>query len=218
MVKQLGIKLECLFYDVTHFFTFIASTNARPKLAQRGHSKQKRADLRLVSLALLVSREGQIPLCSHLYEGNRVDVSSFPDSLTRIRERLHELAVDIEQVTLVYDKDNLSKTNQRLVDATPCGYVASLVPAHHAELVEIPVQRYARLASKRLGEIPVLRLQREIWGKRRTVVLFVSEQLRQGQIRGLTQHLNKACSALERWKAELAKPRSGPRTPEAARR
>lgn len=218
IVKQLGIKLDALFYDVTNFFTFIASTNTKPQLPQRGHSKQKRTDLRLFSLALLVSREGHLPLCSHLFEGNCVDAKSFPDSLTLIRERLHTLAVDLDEVTLVYDKGNLSRANQRAVDQARLGYVTSLVPTQHAQLLRIPVSEYQTLASARLGELPVLRLEREIWGKQRTVVLFISEQLRAGQIRGLTQHLNKAIRALERWKTQLAKARSGPHTPEAANR
>ncbi len=218
IVKQLDIKLDALFYDVTNFFTFIASTNVKPQLPQRGHSKQKRADLRLFSLALLVSREGHIPLCSHLFEGNRVDAKSFPDSLTLIRERLQKLSVDLEEVTLVYDKGNLSRANQHLVDLAPFGYVASLVPTQHTQLLQIPVSEYQSLDSARLGKLPVLRLEREIWGKCRTVVLFISEQLRQGQIRGLMQHLNKAIRALERWRTQLAKPRSGSRTPEATNR
>ena len=80
VVEHMGIKLDTLFYDATNFFTYIASTNARPTLPQRGRSKQKRADLRLFSLALLVSREGHIPLCSHVYPGNRVDAKSFGSS------------------------------------------------------------------------------------------------------------------------------------------
>jgi transposase len=195
IVKQLGIKLDALFYDVTNFFTFIASTNYKPQLPQRGHSKQKRTDLRLFSLALLVSREGHIPLCSHLFEGNRVDARSFPDSLTLIRERLQKVSVDLEEVTLVYDKGNLCRANQQLVDQPPFGYVASLVPTHHPQLLQIPLTEYQPLESARLGELPVLRPEREIWGKRRTVVLFISEQLRQGRIRGLMQHLKKALRA-----------------------
>jgi transposase len=218
VVTQLGIKLDTLFYDATNFFTFIASTNVRPELPQRGHSKQKRADLRLFSLALLVSREGHIPLCSQVYEGNRVDSKSFPESLTRIRERLAQLSVEVEEITLVYDKGNLSKANQRLVDQASFSYVASVVPTHHPELLQIPLSQYRVLSSERLGQIPVLRLEREIWGKQRTVLLFISEKLRQGQIRGLMQHMKKAIRALERWKTQLAKPRSGPRTPEAAKR
>jgi|SRR5579862_1466637 len=218
IVRELGIKLDTLFYDATNFFTFIASTNGRPELPQRGHSKQKRSDLRLFSLALLVSREGHIPLCSQVYEGNRVDVRSFPDSLTLIRERLAKLSVEVDQITLVYDKGNLSKVNQRLVDEASFSYVASLVPAQHPQLLMIPHRQYRILESPRLGQIPVLRLEREIWGKPRTVLLFISEQLRQGQIRGLMQHVKKAIRQLERWKTQLAKPRSGPRTADAAQR
>jgi transposase len=216
VVDQTGIKLDTLFYDATNFFTYIASTNARSGLPQRGHSKQKRTDLRLFSLALLVSRQGQIPLCSQIYEGNRVDSKSFPDSLTRIRERLARLSLDVEDVTIVYDKGNLSKVNQRLVDEAPFGYVASLVPAHHRDLLKIPVGRYRPLSGSHLGNIPVLRLTRTIWGKERTVLLFISEQLRSGQIRGLAQHLNKRIKKLDEWKEQLEKPRSGPRSVESA--
>jgi len=48
------------------------------------------------------------------------------------------------------------------------------------------------------------------------VILFVSEQLRDGQIRGLEQHLSKRLKALAQWKETLAKPHSGSRSREAA--
>lgn len=212
VVTELGIELDTLFYDTTNFFTYIASTNERSTLTQRGHSKQKRHDLRLFNLALLVSRHGQIPLCAHVYEGNQVDVSRFPESLTRMRERLEALSLSIQDITLVYDKGNHSKHNQTLVDAAPFGYVASLVPAHHLDLLAIPTQRYQSLSDSTLGAIPRLRLRREIWGRERTVLLFISEQLRAGQRRGLQQHLNKRLAQLADWQTQLAKPRSGARS------
>jgi len=217
VVQELGLDLDTLFYDTTNFFTYIASTNTKPKLAQRGRSKQKRSDLRLFGLALLVSREGQIPLYSHVYEGNQVDSGLFPDSLSRIRERLAELSVDLEQLTVVYDKGNLSKANQALVDEAPFGYVASLTPAHHRDLMAIGLDRYRPLGEgSRLEGVGVYRCRHEVWGAERTVVLFVSERLRAGQIRGLRQHLEKRLKALAQWKEQLAKPRSGPRSAEAA--
>ena len=217
VVRELGIKLDTLFYDTTNFFTYIASTNPRPKLAQRGKSKQKRADLRLFSLALLVSREGQIPLCSRVYEGNTVDAKLFPDSLSHIRKRLAALAVDLEDLTVVYDKGNLSKANQALVDEAPFGYVASVTPAHHTELMAIPSSHYTPLSGGPLDGVLVHRLRRQIWGAERTVVLLISEQLRAGQIRGLQQHLDQRLKALAEWQEQLSKPHSGPRTQESAR-
>lgn len=218
VVRELGIKLDTLFYDTTNFFTYIASTNTRPKLPQRGHSKQKRGDLRLFSLALLVSRDGQIPLSSQVYEGNKVDAKLFPDSLSRIRQRLAALSLDLEDLTVVYDKGNLSKANQALVDEAPFGYVASLTPAHHRELIALPSSRYTALSGGALEGVRVQRLRRQIWGAERTVVLAISEQLRAGQMRGLEQHLGKRLKALAAWKEQLSKPRSGPRNEESARR
>ena len=218
VVRELGIKLDTLFYDTTNFFTYIASTNSRPKLAQRGHSKQKRADLRLFSLALLVSRDGQLPLCSQVYEGNKADSKLFPDSLSQIRNRLAALSVDIEDLTVVYDKGNLSKANQAVVDEAPFGYVASLTPAHHPELMAIASRRYTPLGGGPLDGVPVHRLRRRIWGSERTVVLLISEQLRAGQIRGLQQHLRQRLKALAEWREQLSKPRSGPRSAESARK
>jgi len=114
VVRELGVELDTIFYDTTNFFTYIASTNTKPKLPQRGHSKQKRSDLRLFGLALLVSRDGQLPLYSEVYEGNKVDSKLFPDALSRIRKRLADLSADIEGLTVVYDKGNLSKASRSL--------------------------------------------------------------------------------------------------------
>jgi len=62
VLQALPLTRATLFYDTTHCFTYIASRNERSALAQRGHSKQKRTDLRQCRLALLVARDGQSPL------------------------------------------------------------------------------------------------------------------------------------------------------------
>jgi len=219
IIRELDIKLDTLFYDTTNFFTYIASTNTSPKLPQRGKSKQKRKDLRLFGLALLVSRDGQIPLCSEVYEGNKADCKLFPASLSLIRQRLADLSVGVEEMTVVYDRGNLSKANQSLVDEAPFGYVASLTPAHNKELMSIPLERYIPLPEgSPLEGIPALRLRRKIWGAERTVVLFVSNKLREGQRRGLEQHLQKKLRALTEWKEKLQSPRAGPRNEKSAQK
>ena len=165
-----------------------------------------------------MSRQGQIPLCARVYEGNSVDVTAYPDSLTRIRERLEALSLSLETITLVYDKGNYSKANQALVEASPFGYVASLVLAHHPELMAIPSSSYQPRRDSPLGPRRRVRLQREIWGRERMVVLFLSETLAAGPRRGLQPQLRKRLAELATWQAQLAKPRSGPRTVAAAPR
>src|SRR5665647_931186 len=70
MVTEFGLDLSGLALDMTNFATFIDSANDRAPIAQRGHAKQKRNDLRLVGLALVVTRDGAIPVTSHVYPGN----------------------------------------------------------------------------------------------------------------------------------------------------
>ncbi len=216
VVDQFKIKLDLLFYDPTNFFTYLASDNDRSKLAQRGRNKQKRFDLRQVSLALLAARDRLIPLCSQVDQDNIPDVKSFPDSLSAIRKRLEALVGKATDITLVYDKGNNSRANQALVDASGLHFVVPLALSHHPELLAIPAEQYRPVGDDSLKGFLVHRLKREIWGAERTVLLFMSEEFRSKEIRGFEQHLNKCLSALQQWKEQLTKPHSGPHSAENA--
>ncbi|WP_322760916.1 hypothetical protein [Frankia sp. Cr2] len=72
------IDISAVALDMTNFATSIDSTNTKASLAQRGRAKQKRYDLRIVGLGLVVTRDGGIPLVSHTYPGNRPDVTQLP--------------------------------------------------------------------------------------------------------------------------------------------
>ena len=204
-----GDDLGLLLYDATNFFTYIASDNSRCDLPQRGKNKQKRSDLRQIGLGLLVSRRAKIPLWHQVYRGNRNDVSFFPEVLTCLRKRIASLARDVSQVTVVYDRgNNASKTNQALVDGCDFHYVAALTPSNHAKLI---IEANAKLepVEVRPGEmVQAWRSRREIWGADRTVVVFVSERLREGQIRGLHQHLDKRTKQLSELSKTLDNPRA----------
>lgn len=101
VLERLALPVDTVLFDATNFFTFIASTNSRPKLPARGHNKQKRDDLRQVGIALLCSREGSIPLWHQTYGGQVADATCFADVLPTIRQRLVDLERDVETMTLV---------------------------------------------------------------------------------------------------------------------
>jgi len=69
MVTEFGLDLSGLALDMTNFATFIDSTNDKAPIAQRGHAKQKRGDLRLVGLGLVVTRDGAIRNDAHTQLG-----------------------------------------------------------------------------------------------------------------------------------------------------
>lgn len=64
------LSSHLLFYDLTNFFTYIASDNEASYLAKRGRNKQKRCDLRQFGLALIVTQEFLLPVLNDIYEGN----------------------------------------------------------------------------------------------------------------------------------------------------
>jgi transposase len=209
VVAQERISPDTLFYDTTNFFTFIDSTNPRPTLPRRGHNKQKRHDLRQLGLALVVSRDGQLPLFHLLYEGDRPDVRTFPEVLTSVRARLERLFGALPPVTLVYDKGNVSRRTQAQVTATALHYVSSLVPSQHAAVLAYALPQLAPVALPTGEEVQAYRTRRTIWGQERTVVVLRSERLRAGQVRGLHQQLAKRVRALAALTAGLEAPRGG---------
>lgn len=196
-----------LFYDLTNFFTYIASDNIRNEVAKRGHNKQKRHDLRQFGLAQVVTKDFLLPIFSEIYEGNRTDKELFIPFLTRLREKLAELTLSLEEITIVFDKGSNSKRNFKELDENEINYVASLTSSHYQELIKVPLEKYREVE---VGgrSIPCYRTSCHVWGKERTVVLYLSEKLRQGQIRGLLQSLEKKRSLLLDLKGKLNNPRA----------
>jgi len=129
LVHDLGVRLDLLFYDTTNFFTYIASTNQRNQLCQRGHNKQKRADLRQFNLALLVARETWLPLFSSVYQGNQPDQKSCLSLLSEMRQRLSVIGQEVEDLTLVMDKGNCSTAIQADLKRLKLHWVGSLAGA-----------------------------------------------------------------------------------------
>src|SRR5680860_518921 len=84
---RFGLDTSSVALDMTNFATFIDTGNTKAPIAQRGKAKQKRADLRLVGLGLVVTRAGGIALLSHAYPGNKPDVTQFPDMIKTLAAR-----------------------------------------------------------------------------------------------------------------------------------
>jgi len=200
VVERFQIPLDTLLFDATNFFTFIASDNDRCELPARGKQKQKRNDLRQVGVALLCSRQHGMPLWHRTYAGNVADATCFSEVLSALKQRMIDLGRNIESLTVVYDKGNVSRANQSQVDESKIHYVSALTVASQRELVD---QANPELAAVEIapGEtVPAYRTKKEVWGADRTVVVLCSERLREGQMAGVMQHVAKA----QQWLSELA--------------
>jgi transposase len=200
VVQRFHLPLDTLLFDATNFFTFIASNNRHCDLPARGKQKQKRNDLRQVGVALLCSRQHGIPLWHRTYGGNVADATCFSEALGSLKQRMVDLRSDIESLTVIYDKGNVSRANQRQVDESKIHYVSALTVASQRELVDHANPLLAPVQLDQDETVPAFRTKKEIWGAERTVVVLCSERLRQGQMAGVMQHVVKA----QQWLSEQA--------------
>ena len=208
LIERFQLDLRALLYDGTNFFTYI-NTQTPAELPQRGRNKQKRGDLRQVSLGLLVSADFHVPLFHQVYAGNVNDCTEFRSVVTELEAHYRQLAQACEHITLIFDKGNNSEANFQLLQATPFHFVGSLVPSQHADLLAIPRHRFRTITHPRLQQVEVCRTQKEVFGVTRTIVVTFNPHLLQGQLQGLTAHLAKACDKLRGLQTQLQRRREG---------
>jgi len=210
VIETEKVQLDTLFCDMSNFFTYIASTNEHCTLAQRGKNKQKRIDLRQLGLLLLVSRRDYLPLLHKIYQGNLQDRTIFKEHFQQMVQRFKALSGSLEQITLVFDQGNNSRATLRDVDRE-IHFVGAISPYHHKEIIEKanPSMYRVSISNK---EIDCYRTRTQIWGLDLTVVVYISEKLLQGQIRGIGQNIKKLFAALDSLKEKIRLPvRQGPK-------
>jgi len=205
MVAEFGLDLSGLVLDMTNFATYIDTANERAPIAQRGKAKQKRSDLRLVGLALVVTRDGGIPLLSHTYAGDRPDVTQFATVVGELMARYRQLVGGAESLTMVYDAGQNSQHNHALVEDAGIGFVGSLPPSDHPGLLAIPAADYRPVDGHRYPGLSYVDIEVTALGVTRRGVLTHSPTLHAKQSRGFDQTLAKARRRLAVLQATLAR-------------
>jgi transposase len=210
MVSAFSIDISGLALDMTNFATWIASTNDRAPIAQRGHAKQKRSDLRLIGLGLVVSIDAGIPLVSHAYPGNKPDVTQFPALVDELAQRFETLLGDqsadkTERLTLVFDAGQNSVDNYELLADVAFHFVGSLPPSDHPELLAVKKDRYQPVDGAAFPGLTAFEATKEVFGRQHRIVVCHSESLHEAQSQGFDQTLAKARRQLFELKARLAR-------------
>jgi len=203
MVETFAVDCSGLVLDMTNFATYIDSANDRAPIAQRGHAKQKRTDLRLVGLGLVVSIDFGVPLVSHPYAGNRPDVTQFPEIVAELVARFGPLAQSGEELTLVYDADQDSRTNQELIQDSPLHFVGSLPPSQHPDLLAVTMRRYRTVDAERFPGLRAFETRVAVFGTDRRVVVTHSQRLHDKQVQGFAQTMGTARRQLAEIAARL---------------
>jgi transposase len=205
LVTEFGLKADGLVLDMTNVSTYIDSGNERNEIARRGHAKNKRHDLRLVGLSLVVTREGAIPIAHHAYPGNRPDVTQFERAIETLSGHLEGLTTR-EELTVVFDAGMDSRQNFERLSALGLHHVASVPPHLHPELLSVGEGDY-----QVVEELPGLRgfeTRISAYGRTHRCVVTHSEEFHLRQSRGFAQTLGKAMALL----SDLARRLDGGKT------
>lgn len=204
MIEKEMVSLDILLCDMSNFFTYIASTNKRSGLAQRGKNKQKRIDLRQFGLLLAITRQDYLPLFHKIYQGNLQDRTVFKKYFQDMVNRFKAIAGSLEDITLVFDQGNNSKATLKEVDGI-IHFVGAISPYQHKNLIK---QANSSMSEVFINQekIKCYRFRTLIWQMDFTVVVYISEKLRLGQIRGIEQNIRKLFSKLGGLKTKVSTP------------
>jgi len=176
-----GSRSDCFLFDTTNYYTYMASQTGS-ELARRGKNKDGKDWLRQVGLALLVSREGRLPLFYREYEGNRHDSKVFWRVIDEVFSAMQEFADPGAGLTIVFDKGMNAQENIEQIDTRDGFHFITTYSTHFAEeLLRVklsafkPVDSVRNRELERLGKeddrIVAWRGAGEFWGRERTVVL-----------------------------------------------
>jgi transposase len=205
--REFGLDAEVLLYDTTNFFTFLATTNDRCTVAKRGRNKAKRHDLRQVGLALLVSRDFQVPLFHKVYDGNVPDVSLFPSLAGELMRRHRAACGKKGHGTLVFDKGNVSEDAMEQLVVAGQSFIAAVPLNRLPELAALPLESFQDVPAfpgTKAHQVPA-----EAWGTSCRAVLAYTESFFTQQLEGVTHNLVKCQKKLGDLEKALARWREG---------
>lgn len=202
LINEFKIDLNCLLYDATNFYTYI-NTNTKSELAKRGRNKQKRNDLRQVSLGMLTSSDFHIPLLHMVYGGNINDTTQFRSVIDEIAKRYKRLTEACPHITLIFDKGNNSEENFESFKDTDMHFVGSLKLNQCKELLKVPLRKYRNLEDERLEDVKVYRIRDKVFAEERTILITYNENLIAGQLQGMGYNIAKCKAELRELQIKL---------------
>lgn len=198
-VTQFDLSAEVLAFDSTNFDTHIATTTAG-ELAQRGHAKSKRSDLRVVGLGMMVSETGHVPLLYRTYPGNSSDqavLTSCLKGLAQLHDELDAGGGGPRRAgrTLVRDGGFWSEQLELELEAARYHSLISLPLSHAAAkdaLIFAAQRGRMQPLHGELKDVRAARLEARVGELERTLVVVESKELLRGQKRGIAVALRKA--------------------------
>jgi transposase len=119
MVEKFGISLNTVNFDITSL-SFEGDFD-ESEIVKYGYSRDKRPDLKQVNLSLNVTQEDAIPILCQILEGNKSDITTVIDNMTKLKEN-----IKINSSKLIMDKGMSSANNLDFLMKNGVGFITPL--------------------------------------------------------------------------------------------
>ena len=177
--------VNALVYDTTNFFSFF-ETPDRSELAQTGHNKESRHNLRQVGLAMALDKSTGLPFFHRPYRGNSHDSRTLYAVMSDLLSTISQQFSGIDDLVFVLDKGNNSQENFDLLKKR-LDWIGSLVPTHHPDLLAVPLTDY----SITYGTMKAFTVQRTIMGHACSIIVTFNPKLALKQQHSIDKGIEK---------------------------
>ena len=171
--RDLFTSLRLVFFDTTSIYF---CGEGGETLGERGHSKDKRPDLKQMVVGAVVDQDGR-PVCCEMWPGNTSDVKSFLPVIDRLRSRF-----GVQQVCVVGDRGMISKdTVEAIKEERPgTSFILGARMRRVKEVREEVLSRAGRYREVRgegeEGKAPAPLKVKEVWVEDRRYIVALNEE------------------------------------------
>jgi transposase len=203
-LKELfGIKMDCLYYDITS--TYFEGTKCI--IARLGYSRDSKPDKLQVNIGLVVTKEERFPVFHLVFEGNETDITTVGRALARLKKEF-----SITDCLLIFDRGMVSEDNIGELDGSEYDFICGLKKNKvvKALLKEVEVaelsneQNFVKDLEEGYCLFAVERVQ-ELYGKERKIVICYDSKKAASKKRDRDEQLKRAEVALSTYRTKLAK-------------
>ena len=203
-LKELfGIKMDCLFYDITS--TYFEGTKCI--IARLGYSRDSKPDKLQVNIGLVVTKEERFPVFHLVFEGNETDITTVERTISRLKKEF-----SITDCLLIFDRGMVSEDNIGELDGSHYDFICGLkktkvVKAILREVDDVELAKVQNFV-KDLGEgfqLYAVERVRELYGKKRKVVICYDAKKAVSKRLDRDEKIKRAEVELSMYRAKLAR-------------
>jgi len=161
----------------------------------KGYNRDKRPNLPQINLTLGINNQ-YIPLLFETFSGNIQDVEMFEKILDLVQSRYQILLNSIRKSYLVFDRGNNNPDNIKEIDSIcqkwKSFFVASIKSTMvKSELMELNSDKVPEIYSYNHTSLFGKTINKKLYGKERTVLLYVNNTVRKQKIENFLNFLEK---------------------------